>query len=758
MYRLSKTHLVSAATRQRVEPNFGYGGNLLPALSRTSATPRLSLPEVPRWSRTPAHREQTPSSVRHHVDHSRRTSAPIAQFSNPGSPFPIDPALIEAPNATAMQLDQVEGRLRGQEARVAKYETKVERQRAQLDGHEVRLTARENDAEDHDARLEAHAESLTAHNSRLQHHDGQFQTLFTVLDGFRTILEEVNNSLRNMQAQNSQPELETPALTNFATSTYGIITLMKQAQSLARENEQVKAENNALKAKWDIVQSAMATAAGDATTGSGPTSSASGDHLGKRKRGSDVAQESPLPTPEAVTQSRFSLANYSSSRASNSQISGYFDDQSGQPSASSRNTTPEQLEQPAKAMTAPKSTSVGASTEPLMESTITHVEKRQRTSFLAQSTPASSAAARFALGDGSAPSAYRPIAAKLAAVVIQQPQEIQKPLQASNPVQEMAIDPRLFAQANNDDAPMMEDDMAQPENNQETANPGKALSDSAPAEDAQKSVAEADTVEFSDEEGAVEDIMQQDEVETQEPAETPDDAEPDEASEDASVASAPAKRTRSQTKASTDRRKTTGFDLPTEPKVIVPKPQGPARRHSVQLEPKQSVQFEHSTPETVGKELIESARPRGVIRQYKPRVTTLAKDLVEKELRDLGLEEWIDKDKSSAEYKKALEEARHCKKGSSAVPAQAENVALLTPTAPPSQLDKAFAEASKVTKALQEVTNEAGVRPNVSEKTVAQAKKAIGINEGKRSMTKKQRLEERRRNAELARAAMAMES
>ncbi len=245
-------------------------------------------------------------------------------------------------------------------------------------------------------------------------------------------------------------------------------------------------------------------------------------------------------------------------------------------------------------------------------------------------------------------------------------------------------------------------------------------------------------------------------IEKDDPVQVLDPSTPDKAL----TQSAPSKRTRSKTKAAStasSRRKTTGSDFVKDVRSAAPEPRSLRRIQPLRMNHDKSGQFEHATPETVEAELLELEKPKGP-KQYKPAVQTTTK-LYHLELKELGLEEWIGKDKNLPEYKQVVAEARERKREQKKHAAFASHGI----TVPGANMDElslpstpSLPEASQQAQALADRLNEQMVATRmIPAKTAAAAKRAAGDGSvGRRRKSKAQREELRRKGDELAKAAM----
>ncbi|KAJ9615810.1 hypothetical protein H2200_001887 [Cladophialophora chaetospira] len=726
MYKLSKTCLKSGGTNEHIEPIFGYTGDLSQAPTRISATPRMSLPAVPRFSQTPFQREETPSHLQQMTEPYRRVSAPMS--------------LQDSREPTAV------GRV-----------TYGDREPSVP----LQLVVQDN-------RPSQQEERWAAMDARMQENENQLRVVSSVLDAFRGTLDDIKVSVKDIQAQNSTPYIDNPAQFDFMTNLHSMINAMKTAQSNAQELQELRLQNEELKAKWSIVQSAMATASGAAATIPSATISHR-NSLGKRKRDSDIIKSTPdgraNPPPR---QQSFLLGETQVPTPQSSTYSHSQDTSNG-----SRSPTPN------NAQLVPNSHDVPQKSKRSKATPSQQAGKRQPLSGQQPPTASLTAAVRFAQGDGSSGGGPEPRVGALIDQGKTQHSTTTPPEQSSetsnreslvstpdeDATEAMNVEPRLQA----DDEGYSFGDDAEPPMDVGAA---ETRVDRLPIDNG---------VEFSDDEearpsssdgaamGHYEDPLSLEASGTivvNNEKSNPMPAPPESTPVNNSAKSAPASRTRSKTKATkaskvSTRRKTTGSDFVSAKgsRSLAPEPP-PTRR----LLPRRmtsadkSGQFEHSTPDSVEAELIALEKPKGP-RQYKPPVQTTTKILFE-ELKDLGLEEWIDKDKNDPEYKKIVDEARTRKREQTRLAALASrgvavpgvNMDEISPQPSTPSLDDALQQAQALANAtIENIVPTKKVHP----RTTAAALRAHGDGSaGRLKKSRAERNEEIRKRDELAQAAM----
>ncbi|OCT49207.1 hypothetical protein CLCR_04687 [Cladophialophora carrionii] len=614
-----------------------------------------------------------------------------------------------------------------------------------------------------DARQSLQEEAFVTLDARMRENEKQLRAISAVLDAFRSTLEDVNASVKELQSQNATPHAGNSTNVDFVASLHAMVGALKSAQSNAQELEELRAENTTLKAKWDIVQSAITTAAGSEI----PSISSTALHansLGKRKRNSNVSKPASTGPSNPTSQPKpFWLRNSSSSvQVLTPQSSTHSDLQSQDTSNSSRNATPDDAHDGSphnskkpKAATAPRSH---------------QPEKKQQVAVSSQLSTGLSPVERFARGDASFDDSLAGAGASDA--------EEQQRHSSSVPTMDSSQSPSA-----QDEQPstLAGDGMQTAENDNTVPEDGAqlgGLGDEPPVdvntiETTANRFAMGESVEFSgDEEGPG---PEQYEGPTSSEARQSSPVNVDQAQQvqardtstpdDASVQSAPAKRTRSKTQAvstASTRRKTIEFAIVSvkDRRSVAPEPPPSRRILPRRISSDQTGRFENSTPETVEAELIELEKPKGP-RQYKTYVQTGTK-LLNIELKELGLEEWIDKDKSGPEYKRLVEEARERKREQTKLAALASRGV----SVPGADVDEALRlstpsleEALQQAQALADATNgRSTAASNGPAKTTEPARQAANAGPiSKRRKSKADRQEEIRKRDELAKAAMEMD-
>ncbi|KIW23514.1 uncharacterized protein PV07_11706 [Cladophialophora immunda] len=561
-----------------------------------------------------------------------------------------------------------------------------------------------------DTRLESDNGRMADQGSKTVEDDAQFRTISSVLETFRVAIDEIKTSIEELKSQILPPRLDKPTQIDFAGDIHTMIMTLKSAQTNAQELEELRAENAALRAKWDIVQSAMITATGQPS----PSSSFEAPHrnsLGKRKRDSDVPRSSVMVPPVAPqTRSHYLETLSSSTQMPTPQSSNHSDEQSADDSSSSRISTPEQGPGRLKSRNIPD-----YHDQDTMQDNVSSKKMSSRRSLRKR-----------------------------------QPSNPDRHMETANSVVRSAPGTRT------------KNDEAQPQGVEEASGPIETdrLLDSnyeqsmdvghVDVSEIQSSLRQ--TVELGNESRHLSstslDIPGDDT--TSQNVESSSEAY---GADDASAETVPAKRTRSKTKAvSTGRR----FDFIADSRSVAPEPAALRRILPRRLGTDQQARFEHATPETIEQELKELENPKGP-RKSKPHIQTTTK-ILNKELKELGLEDWIERDKDDLEYKRVVEEARERKREQTRLAALASR-GISLPGAPsenerpesPPNLQDAFHQA---TDALADVSNEKNGGKQISIITVSAAAARRATGTGMRRKRREQREEEIRRRDILAKQAM----
>ncbi|EXJ57016.1 hypothetical protein A1O7_07360 [Cladophialophora yegresii CBS 114405] len=603
----------------------------------------------------------------------------------------------------------------------------------------------------------------------------QLRAISAVLDAFRGTLEDINASVKELQSQNTISSTGNSAGGDFVANLHAMARALNAAQSNEQELENLRAENTTLKAKWDIIQSAITTAAGSEPPSSSSTA-LHGNSLGKRKRASNVSRTGSTGRSNPTSQPKpFWLRNSSSSaQVPTPQSSTHSDFQSQDTSNSSRNATPDDAHDEPNLPCSPQNSKKSkASVAPRLH----QPEKQQQVAVSDEHSKGLSPAERFALGDVSFDDSLTSAGASDGeeqrgssnSVPMMDPS--QSPSAQDDQPSNLADDGMQAAE--NESQPYADNDATNPKDGAQLSGIGdEPAMDVSPTETTANRFSMGESVEFSgDDEGQgvdqYEDLSSSEarqsspvDVNKDKQTQASDTSTPD----DASVQSAPAKRTRSKTQAvstASARRKTIEFAVVSfkDRRSVAPEPPASRRILPRRISSDQTGQFEHATPETVEAELIELEKPKGP-RQYKTYVQTGTK-LLNIELKELGLEEWIDRDKTGPEYKRLVEEARERKRQQTKLAALASRGV----SVPGTDMDEALRlstpsleEALQQAQALADATN-GGLPITVKgpAKTTEPARQAVSVGPiSKRRKSKAHRQEEIRKRDELAKAAMEM--
>lgn len=569
---------------------------------------------------------------------------------------------------------------------------------------------------------------LRSQEVKLQHQDTQIQILISLLDSVRRTLEEIKTSMRELQSRNSVTHFRKPDENDLLGNLESVVRAMRNSRSCNGEVEELREENAAMRAKLDTIASAMGVPAGELAKSTLSTSNKSSPNvLGKRKRNSGIEASGAAPTRA------HDLENGSSSTPIPTPHSSCASDgHCRQSSNSSEKPTPEE-QQPNSSRDEIDRPSRNAPSQRIVSESAVHFAP------VATSTAWTKMNTR-----GSEVSSSEEVSGTL--------QRLPNPPSQDRPSSRASVENddcqvSTLQAANNQPQPENnKDNTAHEESGQVFPNDAEPSMDLDPSGPSYTQFPVGDSVEFGDDD-------QPSPFSAQEPnAEQSDSQNPAPleifAPGDASCHSAPSKRTRSKTKAGSRRRVT---DSTTDIRSVAPEPAVFPRILPRRLA-KDVDEFEVSTPAILEEQMQKPKQPREK-RGPKGYLQT-TKKILNQELKQLGLEEWIGKDKNTPEYKKAVDDARNRQRERTKM-AKLASVGLnvggstddepLSSPVPPGDdpLDQAFREA---TAALIDVSNQQVIRRPTSEKPASPAK---GV-----KTRRKQREEEIRRRDQLAKEAM----
>jgi hypothetical protein len=210
------------------------------------------------------------------------------------------------------------------------------------------------DVQSHDADLNLPTDRLEKLDGVLRQNEDAIGQISEILSAMCNVFENFSDAVKDLQSTAQTPHtsvLKAEPLRNLrhmlATLTSAqpkhpdLESKEREIQRLAAENARLRSEKAALQAKWDIVQSAMVTATGNAGLVQSPAYSEAA-HLGKRKRGTDGEASATGSSSKRIPQ----LQNFWMGRSSSSKqmptphSSSQSDLQSQDASDHSRNTTP----------------------------------------------------------------------------------------------------------------------------------------------------------------------------------------------------------------------------------------------------------------------------------------------------------------------------------------------------------------------------------------------------------------------------------
>ncbi|KAH0848383.1 hypothetical protein AYO21_04409 [Fonsecaea monophora] len=613
-----------------------------------------------------------------------------------------------------------------------------------------------------DARSTPHDRRMVDHEIKTLEHDAQIQAISSVLETFRNTLDEIKTSIEELKAQTSPPRLDKPTQIDFAGNIRTMIMTLTSAQANAQELEELRAENAALRAKWDIVQSAMITATGQST----PSSSYEVPHknsLGKRKRDTSVAGSSALiPVVGALQTRSHHLETVSSStQMPTPQSSNHSDGQSADDSNSSRISTPEQE--------AARSNSQNIldysdqfTNQDRVPSRMTSLRRSLKGRLLSESHQHTEIAS---LDVGAAPVEMSSADTQASSKNPDTHENQQQPIPGSvgyllrsssrrDDSRESILAGPARESEDNEDRPQecRESDYLEENNRLRDRNDAPSL-DIDPLDTSEILSSIEKGADFGENSGVRSSAF----MDTLNGTTNLDVQPSNEVSavDELSAQSVPARRIRSKTAGPSTRSK---IDFIMDSRSVAPEPAALRRTIPRRLCANQEARFEHATPESIEQELKVLENPKGR-RKSKPHVQT-TKKILDKELKELGLEEWIGKDKDDPEYKRVVEEARDRKREQMRLAALARR-GISLPGAPEdderaestSTLQEAFTQASD---ALTDSTNEGNGGKQIQIINVSEAAARRAKGSGTCRKKREQREEEIRRRDMLAKEAMDM--
>ncbi|KAK5211868.1 hypothetical protein LTR07_001715 [Exophiala xenobiotica] len=489
-----------------------------------------------------------------------------------------------------------------------------------------------------EARLKGQEEKLAAQDQKIQQQDTQIRLLTSLLETLRSTVDDLKTTLKELKPQNTSPRNDPLDQNELARTLDAMLKGLQPTLPNTAEAERLRAENAAIKARVEKLES---------TGNLSRNSDESPNVLGKRKRPSALV-EPRVPSLTDATRRHASPSFQPGSsfvQMPTPQSSNPSDHHSQNTSTMSRNSSPDEEQS-------------GNVSQQYLQTTEDSVEQNE---LIAVSTPQ-----QFVNYQDRQLSDQ---AREFDESSLQIEPENQAPVQTSTRArparksEQPAAQPVDHHQApSSDEVAQGQDDGARQQTDVEVMEIS-FQDETADLGDFDTSFTQllADNVEFSDEEQREALVPrtqdgEQAERQDEEAAATvvmedgpsrqkqPPLAEPI-ADNDAAAESEPNKRPR--TRRSIAARRLTDNAL--DGRSVAPEPAAVPKLMPRRLEPET---FEVVTPMSHEEEMY-----RKKTKQPKPKVQYTAK-ILNKELKELGLEEWIDKDKKTPEYRKAVTEAR----------------------------------------------------------------------------------------------------
>lgn len=538
-----------------------------------------------------------------------------------------------------------------------------------------------------DARLKSQEEKIMAQDLRIQQQDSQIRILTSLLDSFRATLDELKGTVLGLQSQRLETNLVGPSQNDLVGSLESMLRSVRNAQSNTREREELLAENASLKSRLQNIATAIGRSSEDT-----PSDLASTNALGKRKRNSELARSGRCLALSGGT-------------------------------AHNRSAECEDFP-PSQQMPTPQSINPSIHSQDASNlSRNSSLERQQgRSPDQAVSEDDHQGPNRIDVSVIFDPS-HQP--------GLHDSQQQQQQQQGHPNVPDNASCVAPDALPNNQSQHLDKGD-------QGLDNVGKGPMGLEPAKKSGARLSMGESVDFSsDDDEDNNDPRPPSNSENSHSVPAENQSLPQ--VPDSSVQDEPAsKRTRSRSRVCSPNACAPASTV----RGVAPEPDVQPRIRPRRLD--LSGRFDVATPADVEEQIRKASLPR----QLKPVVQTTAK-ILNYELTDLGLEEWIGKDKKTAEYRQVVREARERQREKNKMEKLASRGVAARSRGEESQdrLDQAFREA---TAALVDISNEQTIsqhRPEAAGK---------GTNTGSRLTRKQQREEEIRRRDELAKAAMEM--
>ncbi|KIX01479.1 uncharacterized protein Z518_09205 [Rhinocladiella mackenziei CBS 650.93] len=190
-------------------------------------------------------------------------------------------------------------------------------------------------------KIKSQEKKIAAQEERIQQQEIQIKLVASLLGAFQQTLDDVKSSIRELKSQNAASRFEPGGQNDFVGSLESMVEGMRNAQSSDRECQELRAENAAMKARLESVASAVSISAGDFPQIGGTASDAkSSNVLGKRKRNTSLSRSGATQPPPIGGRNGFQLGQNKSLTQIPTPQSSHTSDQDA--STTSRNVSPEE--------------------------------------------------------------------------------------------------------------------------------------------------------------------------------------------------------------------------------------------------------------------------------------------------------------------------------------------------------------------------------------------------------------------------------
>jgi len=281
-YKLTRTFLKDSQTLTNVDPIFSYGGDLFSFSSSSSLTKR-SIP--PRWAETPL-RQTSAQTPRRSLPHQTFQHVPAGPPDDAASSFPLGK---QGENTSAGPFSEPEKRLAVYEQRISEQDGKIA----------SKLVQQETLIKGQKIQIEEQNSTLAKYSQKVIYQDTKIEVLSGQIESLQAMLVELRTSMQELKSQIVSNQVEKLEKSDFLSGFESMVHAMRDARSTIQELNALRAENKTMKARLQTIASAMGRISGtadasDATEIDLPESGrASLKVLGKRKRDANNARARP---------------------------------------------------------------------------------------------------------------------------------------------------------------------------------------------------------------------------------------------------------------------------------------------------------------------------------------------------------------------------------------------------------------------------------------------------------------------------------